>query len=145
MDSLCRRQNALFIGLMVLFIHLKIILLRCFQFSVSVKISCIQTEVCVWLQLKKLAYFCYYSWVILYFLVLFMGLTVLFHLTFTLMYNTFSKKFSIPTKKTDLKQTLSQYVGVTTITTIKWWVVNYRIVWIDVDQLLTTHHVDKLW
>ena len=28
-------------------------------------------------------YFCYYSWALLYFLILFMGLTVLFQLTFT--------------------------------------------------------------
>ena len=76
-------KNALFMSHMVLFTHLKIILLQCFQFSVSVKISCIQTEVCVWLQLKKLAYFTiqlifatihepyctfwYYLWVPLYY------------------------------------------------------------------------------
>ena len=43
-------------------------------------------------------YFCYYSWVILHFLVLFMGLTVLFQLTFTFIYSTFSKKFSVLAK-----------------------------------------------
>ena len=31
-------------GLTVLFTHLKIILLQCFQFSISSKISCIQTD-----------------------------------------------------------------------------------------------------
>ena len=36
--------HVLFTGLTILFTHLKIILLRCFQFSVSVKISCIHTE-----------------------------------------------------------------------------------------------------
>ena len=39
------------------------------------------------------AYFSYYLWVSLHFLVLFIGLTVLFQLTFIFMYNTFSKKF----------------------------------------------------
>ena len=34
------------------------------------------------------AYFCYYSWVSLYFLVLFMDLTVLFQLIFTFIYST---------------------------------------------------------
>ena len=38
---------------------------------------------CVWRWLKKLTYFCYYSWIPLQFLVLFMGPTVLFQLTFT--------------------------------------------------------------
>ena len=36
--------HALFTGLTVLFTHLKIILLQCFQFSVSTKISYIQTD-----------------------------------------------------------------------------------------------------
>ena len=44
------------------------------------------------------AYFCYYSWVPLHFLVLFMSLTVLFQLTFTFIYSTFSNKFSVSTK-----------------------------------------------
>ena len=44
------------------------------------------------------AYFCYYSWVSLLFLVLFMGATVLFQLTFTFIYNTFSKKFLVSAK-----------------------------------------------
>ena len=44
------------------------------------------------------AYFYYYSWVSLHFLVLFMGLTVLFQLTFTFIYSTFSKKFSVSVK-----------------------------------------------
>ena len=38
-----------------------------------------------------LAYLCYYSWVLLHFLVLFMGLIVLFQLTFTFIYNTINK------------------------------------------------------
>ena len=38
------------------------------------------------------AYFCYYSWISLHFLVLFMGSIILFQLTFTFIYNTFSKK-----------------------------------------------------
>ena len=38
------------------------------------------------------AYFCYYSWTPLHFLVLFMNLTILFQLTFTFIYSTFSKK-----------------------------------------------------
>ena len=53
-----------------------------------------------------LAYFCYYLWVLLYFLVLFMGPIVLFQLTFTFIYNTFSKKISIVIKQTVSKQTL---------------------------------------
>ena len=35
---------------------------------------------------------------LLYFLVLFMGLTVLFQLTFTFIYNIFSNKFSVSAK-----------------------------------------------
>ena len=44
------------------------------------------------------AYFYYYLWVLLHFLILFMGLTILFQLTFTFIYNTFNKKFSVSTK-----------------------------------------------
>ena len=44
------------------------------------------------------AYFWYYSWVSLHFLVLLMCLTVLFQLTFTFIYSTFSKKFSVSAK-----------------------------------------------
>ena len=44
------------------------------------------------------AYFYYYSWVPLHFLVLFMGLIVLFELTFTFIYNSFSKKFLVSAK-----------------------------------------------
>ena len=44
------------------------------------------------------AYFCYYLWVSLHFLVLFMGLTILFQLIFTFIYSTFSKKISLSTK-----------------------------------------------
>ena len=43
-------------------------------------------------------YFCYYLRAPLYFLVLFMGLIVLFQLTFTFIYSTFSKKISISAK-----------------------------------------------
>ena len=35
--------------------------------------------VCIWDKFKILAYFYYYSWIILYFLVLFIGLIVLFN------------------------------------------------------------------
>ena len=55
-----------------------------------------------------LVYFCYYLWVSLYFLVLFMGLTILFQLTFTFIYNTFSIKCSVLAKcrsQTDPKRT----------------------------------------
>ena len=45
-----------------------------------------------------LVYFCYYSWVSLHFLVLFISLNVLFQLTFTFIYSTFSKKFSVSVK-----------------------------------------------
>ena len=44
------------------------------------------------------AYFCYYLWVPLHFLILFMGPTVLFQLTFTFIYSTFNKKFLASTK-----------------------------------------------
>ena len=44
------------------------------------------------------AYFCYYSWVLLYFLVLFMSSIVSFQLAFTFIYSTFSKKFLASTK-----------------------------------------------
>ena len=37
-------------------------------------------------------YFCYYLWVSLHFLVLFIGSTILFQITFTFIYSTFSKK-----------------------------------------------------
>jgi len=43
-------------------------------------------------------YFCYYSWAPLHFLVLFMSHTVLFQLTFTFIYSTFSKKFLVSAK-----------------------------------------------
>ena len=50
-------------------------------------------------------YFCYYSWASLYFLVLFMGPTILFQLIFTFIYSTihephytFNQKFSILVK-----------------------------------------------
>ena len=44
------------------------------------------------------AYFQYYSWVSLHFLALFMDLNILFQLTFTFIYNTFRKKFSVSAK-----------------------------------------------
>ena len=44
------------------------------------------------------AYFCYYLWAPLHFLVLFMGLTIQFQLIFTFIYNTFNKKFSVSAK-----------------------------------------------
>ena len=44
------------------------------------------------------AYFCYYSWDPLHFLVLFMGLTVLFQLNFTFIYSIFSNKFLFSVK-----------------------------------------------
>jgi len=43
-------------------------------------------------------YFCYYSWILLHFLILFIGLIVLFQLTFTFIYSTFNKKFLILAK-----------------------------------------------
>ena len=44
------------------------------------------------------AYFLYYSWALLHFLVPFMGLTVLFQLTFIFIYSTFSNKFLVSAK-----------------------------------------------
>ena len=44
------------------------------------------------------AYFCYYLEAPLHFLVLFMGLTILFQLTFTFIYSTLNKKFSVSVK-----------------------------------------------
>ena len=44
------------------------------------------------------AYFYYYLWVLLHFLILFIGLTILFQLTFPFMYSTFNKKFSVSAK-----------------------------------------------
>jgi len=46
-------------------------------------------------ELYYLVYFCYYSWVLLHFFVLFIDFTVLFQLTFTFIYSTFSKKISV--------------------------------------------------
>ena len=54
-----------------------------------------------------LAYFCYYLWTSLHFLVLFMSPTVLFQLTFTFIYSTFSKKLWV-----DPKQTLNIFLNV---------------------------------
>ena len=44
------------------------------------------------------AYFYYYLWVPLHFLILFMNSTVLFQFTFTFIYNNFSKKFTVSVK-----------------------------------------------
>ena len=57
-----------------------------------------------------LVYFCYYLWVSLHFLVLFIGHTILFQLTFTFIYNIFSKKFSILAKQVDSKQILNIFI-----------------------------------
>ena len=43
-------------------------------------------------------YFYYYLWALLHFLELFMGSIVLFQLTFSFIYSSFNKKFSIATK-----------------------------------------------
>ena len=43
-------------------------------------------------------YFCYYLWVSLHFLALFMGPTILLQLTFTFIYSIFSNNFSVSTK-----------------------------------------------
>ena len=51
-------------------------------------------------------YFCYYSWVSLHFLVLFIGYTVLFQSTFTFIYSIFSNKFSVSAKLAVFKHTL---------------------------------------
>ena len=45
-----------------------------------------------------LTYICYYLWAPLHFLVLFINLTILFQLTFTFIYYTFSKKNSVLAK-----------------------------------------------
>ena len=42
-----------------------------------------------------LVYFCYYSWVSLYFLILFLSFTILFQLAFIFIFSTFSNKFSV--------------------------------------------------
>ena len=47
-------------------------------------------------------YFYYYLWVILHFLTLFIGSMVLFQLTFTFIYNTFSYYFSVLAKISDI-------------------------------------------
>ena len=44
------------------------------------------------------AYFYYYLWISLHFLVQFMDLTVLFQLIFTFIYSIFNKKISVSTK-----------------------------------------------
>jgi len=45
-----------------------------------------------------LIYFCYYLWVLLHFLVLFMGPIILFKITFRFIYRTFSKNILISAK-----------------------------------------------
>ena len=54
------------------------------------------------------AYFCYYSWVTLHFLVLFIDPTILFQLTFTFIYSTFNKKILVLAKLTDSKCVFSK-------------------------------------
>ena len=84
------------LDLTALFTYLKIILLHYFQFSAINSIQ-IDPE----LLFGKIifanifyysAYFLYYLWVSLHFLILFMSPTILFQLIFTFIYNTFSKK-----------------------------------------------------
>ena len=57
----------------------------------------------VWMKFAGLfyysTYFCYYLWVSLHFLALFMDLTVLFQLTFTFIYSTFIKKIQFQQNK----------------------------------------------
>ena len=45
-----------------------------------------------------LVYFYYYSWTLLHFLILFIGLIIIFQLTFIFIYDTFSNKFLVSTK-----------------------------------------------
>ena len=55
-------------------------------------------------------YFCYYSWAPLHFLVLFMGPTLLFQLTFTFIYSTFSKKCSVMQNKRTQADPKTSYI-----------------------------------
>ena len=55
-------------------------------------------------------YFCYYSWAPLHFLVLFMGLSLLFQLTFTFIYSTFSKKCSVMQNKRTQTDPKTSYI-----------------------------------
>ena len=75
-------------------------------FSVSSKISCIQTDLkCLFGKIifanlfYYSDYFCCHSWVPLHFLVLFMSFTILFQLIFIFIYSTFSKKFQFQQNK----------------------------------------------
>ena len=86
-------------GPTVLFTNLKIILLQCFLFSVLVKYIISRrifnvrlTNIIFVNFFYYSAYFLYFSWVSLHFLLLFMDFTILFQLTFTFIYSTFSKK-----------------------------------------------------
>ena len=94
-------------GSTALFTHLKIILLQYFQFLVFMysAISGIQTnhtcvlgmdEICQLILLFSLFLLLFMT--PSHFLILFMGLTVLFHLIFTFIYNTFNKKILILVK-----------------------------------------------
>ena len=67
------------------FIFLNILEAKIFFFFKILNLVCL-----AWLILST--YFRCYSWVSLYFLILFMSLTVLFQLTFTFIYITFNKK-----------------------------------------------------
>ena len=51
-------KKILKMGLTVLFIHLKIIFLQYFQFSISTKISCIQTDLKIWVE-KSYSVLCF--------------------------------------------------------------------------------------
>ena len=73
-------------------LHKKKKLLICFNFNVRL------TNIIFVNLFYYLIYFCYYLWVLLHFLVLFMSLTILFHLSFTFIYGTFNKKFSVSAK-----------------------------------------------
>jgi len=56
------------------------------------------------------AYFYYYLWVLLHFLILFMDPTILFQVTFTFIYSIFSKKNFNFSKINGSKQTLTMLI-----------------------------------
>ena len=71
---------------------LLLLLLLSFQLFVNASFSVRLTKIIFANLFYYSTYFCYYLWVLLHFLVLFMSLTILFQLTFTFIYSTFSKK-----------------------------------------------------
>ena len=76
------------------FDSLKLLYSKCYK-----KLKCVCLAKIIFTNLFYYStYFCYYSWVSLHFLVLFMSLFVLFQLIFTFIYSTFSKKFSVSAK-----------------------------------------------